>query len=168
MRLIRLGLLLFLMAVGLLYWRPWARAIPSQPTTPRGESSHGKAPGDPAAMQERARRLMLERTVRPENLEEAIRLLQTCADRLRPTDPRQDPKPYVEVREALVEAEKLRERVLKELWLEYERKRHLGDTAGARGDLRLILRTAGDPADPDHVRARSALERAMPRPAPAE
>ncbi len=119
-------------------------------------------------MRERARRLLAERSVRPENLDDAIRLLKGCADRLRPSDPRQDPKPYVEAREALVEAEKVREKALKDLWLAYARKRHLGDDAGARSDLRLILRTAGDPAEPDHRRALAALERSLPRPEPSE
>ena len=157
MRLIRGAIVALLLALGVLLWKPWARS-PLQPT-PASVPERSQVPGDPGAMRERARRLLAERTVRPENLDEAIALLKTCGERLRPSGPSQDARAYVEVREALCDAEKSREQAIKDLWLAYERQRKLGDVTGARAALRLVIRTAGDPADPDHRRAQAALER---------
>lgn len=153
-------------AAGLLLWRPWAGT--------REGSGPAPSPGKPAASVEadaarasallaRAERLMADRDVRPENLPEAIGLLEECRELLRPLAER-DPAPFVSACEALRSAREARDAALKNLWTDYRRQSHLGEHAKAQGTLRHILRVVPDREDPENRDARAELSRYLSAP----
>lgn len=115
------------------------------------------------AMRQRAARLVADRGARPENLAEAVSLLARCRDVLKPQAERA-PEAYVAVSESLQEAERLREAVLADLWVDYRRRANLRDPGGAQAVLRQVLRTVPERSDPRNAKARSELSRWMSGP----
>ena len=133
--------------------RGTSRAPAPAPLSPRRKA-------DVDAMRERARRLVADRGARPENLSEAISLLEECREILKPMAGR-SPEAYVAASESLQEAERLREALLADLWVDYQRRAHLRDNKGAQAALRQVLRVVPDRADPRNERARRELSRWM-------
>lgn len=136
--------------------RPEPPAAPKAPAAPASEGEDVRMRA--ALLKARSDRLLMDRAVRPENLEEAIGLLEQCREILRPAAA-SDPAPYVAAREAWRNAVAMREQAAKDLWVEYQRRAHLGDAAGARRALALILRTVPEHGHPDHERARAEMSR---------
>ena len=154
MRLIWITVALAVVAGGVYLRR--SRALP--PSRPPVALLSSGEEGRVEVLRGRAARLVADRGARPENLSEAIALLAECRDILKPGAERR-PEPYVGVTQAIREAERLREAMLDDLWVDYQRRSHLRDSRGAQAVLRQILRVVPDRADPRNERARRELSR---------